>query len=409
MIKVKCVFKNWQMVVVFFVFIFFLNVFSMFVVPTVPVLRADYFWPGVESGGTFVQMSLVTDHPAGRITALLCSPCFAGPPPPCTLCRAWLRRLSALFFRLPPQCNVWRSNVRYSASREYPGQFLFKTSVWWGWGMRMPRRHCLNRKSQSKDIFSLYAVHWLYKVYIVFSFTWSSYRDVVLSTFFTQPSTFVICICRTVTFHPRPHQITLCWEPTSKKLFMLSFFNIVNSLTQYVSTFLLLSPGLSGCGFSLPQSWEQNLGQLKRCRPMKLPKSCPDTTWSSFATPILAKHGRTLLQPFCERTLAELVHSKERKWNPISGLHLPERSVCPLRAEKKSDSFLHERDCLDAVTAFQWTDRSKCPKQLHLFCKLIRKHFVPSTLPVFHISQKLWEQNKKLILHRSKLFAFSLR
>ena len=208
------------MVVVFFVFIFFLNVFSMFVVPSVPVLRADYFWPGVESGGTFVQMSLVTDHPAGRITALLCPPCFAGPPPPCTLCRAWLRRLSALFFRLPPQCNVWRSNVRYSASREYPGQFLFKTSVWWGWGMRMPRRHCLNRKSQSKDIFSLYAVHWLYKVYIVFSFTWSSYRDVVLSTFFTQPSTFVICICRTVTFHPRPHQITLCWEPTSKKLFM---------------------------------------------------------------------------------------------------------------------------------------------------------------------------------------------
>ena len=249
----------------------------------------------------------------------------------------------------------------------------------------------------------------VYKVYIVFSFTWSSYRDVVLSTFFTQPSTFVICICRTVTFHPRPHQITLCWEPTSKKLFMLSFFNIVNSLTQYVSTFLLLSPGLSGCGFSLPQSWEQNLGQLKRCRPMKLPKSCPDTTWSSFATPILAKHGRTLLQPFCVRTLAELVHSKERKWNPISGLHLPERSVCPLRAEKKSDSFLHERDCLDAVTAFQWTDRSKCPKQLHLFCKLIRKHFVPSTLPVFHISQKLWEQNKKLFLHCSKLFAFSLR
>ena len=56
------------MVVVFFVFIFFLNVFSMFVVPTVPVLRADYFWPGVESGGTFVQMSLVTDHPAGRIS-----------------------------------------------------------------------------------------------------------------------------------------------------------------------------------------------------------------------------------------------------------------------------------------------------------------------------------------------------
>ena len=139
-------------------------------------------WSGV--GRTFVQMSLVTDHPAGRITALLCSPCFAGPPPPCTLCRAWLRRLSALFFRLPPQCNVWRSNVRYSASREYPGQFLFKTSVWWGWGMRMPRRHCLNRKSQSKDIFSLYAVHWLYKVYIVFSFTWSSYREIVLPTFF---------------------------------------------------------------------------------------------------------------------------------------------------------------------------------------------------------------------------------
>ena len=286
---------------------------------------------------------------------------------------------------------------------------FYSKHQFFGDGGRMPRRHCLNRKSQSKDIFSLYAVHWLYKVYIVFSFTWSSYRDVVLSTFFTQPSTFVICICRTVTFHPRPHQITLCWEPTSKKLFMLSFFNIVNSLTQYVSTFLLLSPGLSGCGFSLPQSWEQNLGQLKRCRPMKLPKSCPDTTWSSFATPILAKHGRTLLQPFCERTLAELVHSKERKWNPISGLHLPERSVCPLRAEKKSDSFLHERDCLDAVTAFQWTDRSKCPKQLHLFCKLIRKHFVPSTLPVFHISQKLWEQNKKLFLHRSKLFAFSLR
>ena len=45
-------------------------------------------------GRTFVQMSLVTDHPAGRITALLCPPCFAGPPPPCTLCRAWLRRLS---------------------------------------------------------------------------------------------------------------------------------------------------------------------------------------------------------------------------------------------------------------------------------------------------------------------------
>ena len=55
------------MVVVFFVFIFFLNVFSMFVVPSVPVLRADYFWPGVESGGPLCKCLL---SPITQLAAL---------------------------------------------------------------------------------------------------------------------------------------------------------------------------------------------------------------------------------------------------------------------------------------------------------------------------------------------------
>ena len=36
----------------------------------------------------------------------------------------------------------------------------------------------------------------------------------------------------------------------------------------------------------------------------------------------------------------ECVHSKKgRKWNPISNLHLPKRSVCPLRGQKKPRHF----------------------------------------------------------------------
>ena len=133
MIKVKCVFKNWQMVVVFFVFIFFLNVFSMFVVPSVPVLRADYFWPGVESGGPLCKCLL---SPITQLAAL----------PRCSAHHALLGLhhhahfvehgfvvcRPILPFASSMQClKVQRSIFCLSRISRV---VLFKTSVWWWWG-----------------------------------------------------------------------------------------------------------------------------------------------------------------------------------------------------------------------------------------------------------------------------------